>query len=390
MQEHQENRKKNQQGFTLLEILVVVAIMGFLVAMVAPRFAGMVDGTRWTIADTDKTRGAQLISTFYEDKGRYPSGMVNLVMTDGSATIPTYQIPYVDNQEPEDGPEVLRYKHNNNHKFVIHHLNAAEAEELRSMGVTRMYNLNQYGDVLGSQGDGAPVAAGDTVGKPSGATHTGRTNNWEAVTVVDGAGMQPYMEEVSVEAGIGVAMALVGADDTTNVFDYVGTVKPPTAPDADKFGRIGLGLGPDSELVTSGMAENAGITPVATNTDNYTYDNYYFFLPRLAATSDRLQDAAENANLTNLVTGGPAEDFHGAFGTPGATYGQIVAVGFEKGSVPTRSQVNQACAGTLSQDDVQYSRKEVNLLEPHEQWDFMRFPLESDTRYSMCNSVPEL
>ncbi|PTN32580.1 type II secretion system protein [Desulfonatronum sp. SC1] len=380
--------RRGEQGFTLLEILVVVAIMGFLVAMVAPRFAGVTEGTVQVVGDTSKSRGDQMISAFYEQKSRYPSGLVNLVMTDGDTLADArYQIPYVDNEDPGDGPEVLRFNHNNNHKFMIHILNDDEARELRNLGVSRMYNLNQYGEVLGSSWDGNPVQAGDTVGRRADADHTERTYNWNNVVVVAENDKRPHMEAVVPREGVGVAMSIVGfeADDATE-FLYVGAPRPPSAPRADSFGRIVFGLGPETELVTSGMASNAGRTPVATTTENYTWDGYYILMPRLTATSERLKAAT----FTNIVDANSARNLPTNFNDPAnPNRGQIVAVGYPAGTNLTAGEIVNG-AGVIQDGVAQYAKRVVDLLEPHATWDFASMPTEQDLRWSLVFNVSEL
>jgi prepilin-type N-terminal cleavage/methylation domain-containing protein len=366
MKSEARQMKTGVQGFTLLEILVVVAIMGFLVAMVAPRFAGVTQGTAKTVCNTSKGRGAQMVSMFYEEFGRYPDGLVNLVMTDGDATI-DYQVPYVDDENAENGPEVLRSNHNNNFKFMIHHLNAAEAEELKGLGINRVHNLNQYGEIL----DDPDVSAGDTVGRRNSATHTGRTNNWQDVTVVAEDDKRPYMEEVSVDEGIGVIMSTIGAGSHENDnFTYLGNRKPPSGRN-DYFGRIIFGLGPESELVSKGIAAKAGISPTASTTDDYTWGGYYLVMPRLQATVDRLK-AGGTGNTQLTQTGGGSEAIYDDFWTSG----EVTALGYPRG---TDFQAGQIRLNNPNK----FTERTVNLLEAMESWDFVTNPVHEDLRWSM-------
>jgi prepilin-type N-terminal cleavage/methylation domain-containing protein len=377
--------KKGQRGFTLLEVLVVLVVMGFLVAMVAPRLSGISQDSIQTIGDTGKNAGERLIAAFAEREGRYPSGLVNLVMTDSSVTNYRYQIPYADNENFDDGPEVIRFNHNNNHKFVIHYLNADEAKELIELGVSAVYNLNHYGEVLNDPA----VSAGQTVGRRGDANHTNRTSNWANVTVVAEADKRPKMERVVPAAGVGVAMAVAGAQTRgSNVFSYVGAVRPPSAPRADSFGRIVFGLGPESELVTSGMATKAGVTPVASMTENYTWDGYYVLMPRLKATSARFK--ASGTTFANIVTGGSSRNFHANFTTSTHDdYGKIVVVGYPKGTSLTPGQIVNG-AGALQPGVDGYARRVVDLLEPHSPWDFVSMPNEEDLRWSLVFNMGSL
>jgi prepilin-type N-terminal cleavage/methylation domain-containing protein len=371
MKKLSSKRTVKQQGFTLLEILVVVAIMGFLVAMVAPRFAGITSGTSQTVCNTSKGRGEQMISMFYEKEGRYPNGLVNLVMTDSSQgdSVSTYryQVPYVDDDDADNGKEVIRSNHNNNFKFMIHYLNADEAEELQGLGVSMFYNLNEYGEVL----DDPTVSAGETVGTRDAATHTGRTGNWQDVEVVGTGDMRPRMEKAQPQAGVGVVMSTVGASSSTeNTFIHLGNRKPPSGRN-DYFGRIIFGLGPESELVTSGIAAKAGISPTATNSEDFIWGGYYLVMPRLKATVERLK--ATGATLTQLnQTGGGTVEMYSGF----LSSGEVMALGYPRGTDFEPGQIR------LNNPN-KFTERSVNLLEVMEPWDFTSNPVHEDLRWSL-------
>jgi prepilin-type N-terminal cleavage/methylation domain-containing protein len=68
-----------KRAFTLVEILVVLVIMGFLAAMVAPRLAGMVTVAQEPIDTTSQKELSKVIQNFIIQKERLPRGLVNLV-----------------------------------------------------------------------------------------------------------------------------------------------------------------------------------------------------------------------------------------------------------------------------------------------------------------------
>lgn len=66
------NQKKSQSGFTLIEIMVVVIIIGVLAALIAPNIIGKGDDARIVAAKTDmRTIGTQL-DLYKLDNYRYP------------------------------------------------------------------------------------------------------------------------------------------------------------------------------------------------------------------------------------------------------------------------------------------------------------------------------
>jgi general secretion pathway protein G len=67
-----------QAGFTLIEIMVVVFILGLLVTLVAPRIIGRTDEARVTKAKADIKGIEQALQLFKLDNGFYPSAAEGL------------------------------------------------------------------------------------------------------------------------------------------------------------------------------------------------------------------------------------------------------------------------------------------------------------------------
>jgi len=62
-----------QRGFTLIEIMVVVVIMGILVALVAPKLMGRTDDARIIAAKQDIATIMQGLKLYRLDNQRYPT-----------------------------------------------------------------------------------------------------------------------------------------------------------------------------------------------------------------------------------------------------------------------------------------------------------------------------
>ena len=284
-------KHRSNKGFTLLEILVVLTIMGFLIAMVAPRLAGISGSASETVCNTTKYRIKTYMSSFYEKYNRYPNKATNLVMTDGAtiaaanAAAAGYQIPYCSNDDPDDGPEVMALGHNKMYKFMIHRLNTAEVQELKDLGITSIFNLNDYAAKADGLNGAAAFGRQHTPPNPN----DDRVSNWANITAI--TTQRPTMEPCLIEAGVGVAMCGCGIDLAGTGLTYIPAERGWA--EEDLFGRMVFGLGPESELVTSGLVTNAANCPGSIQgADNFSYGGYYLILPRLAATANRFADTA--------------------------------------------------------------------------------------------------
>jgi len=292
-------KMKQQAGFTLLEILVVLTIMGFLIAMVAPRLAGISGDAVDTVCDSNQNRMISMMSGYFEKTNRYPNKLTNIVeQTSGTA----YQIPAVSDNDPANGPETLASELFERNRFAIHYLSSDEVADLKNMGIVSLFNLNSY-DGIADGGTG--LKANYT--PPNGTTY-GAISSRNAT-----------MMEVTPAAGLGVCMIGVGASSATTNATLLTGVDEIGWGEAEFIGRIVLGFGPENGLVTSGIVSNAAHCPGGIqNADNVTYNDYNVVLPRLASTVDRF-DAALATMENGFTAVSYTEDYSMATGYSMAT-----------------------------------------------------------------------
>ncbi len=80
-----------EAGFTLIEIMVVVFILGLLVTLVAPKILGRTDEAKWTKTAADLRAIEQALHLYKLDSGTYPTtdqGLQALVTKPSSGVIP--------------------------------------------------------------------------------------------------------------------------------------------------------------------------------------------------------------------------------------------------------------------------------------------------------------
>jgi general secretion pathway protein G len=83
-----------EQGFTLLEIMVVVVIIGLLAAVVAPSFMNQIDTAAANRARSDIRNIETALNLYRLDNFRYPStteGLEALVTNPGEAVAPNWR-----------------------------------------------------------------------------------------------------------------------------------------------------------------------------------------------------------------------------------------------------------------------------------------------------------
>ncbi len=89
------NTWKRRQGFTLVEIMVVVIILGLLAALVVPRVLGQGEEARRTAAQVQLKEIEQALDLFHLDNGFFPTTDQGI-----SALV----------EKPRSGPEPRKYR----------------------------------------------------------------------------------------------------------------------------------------------------------------------------------------------------------------------------------------------------------------------------------------
>jgi general secretion pathway protein G len=90
-------REANRQaGFTLVEVLVVLSIIGLVVGLIGPRVVGYLNDAKLATARIQATTLSNAIELFFIDNGRYPlesEGLQALVAP--PANLQTWNGPYL-------------------------------------------------------------------------------------------------------------------------------------------------------------------------------------------------------------------------------------------------------------------------------------------------------
>lgn len=92
-------RISSQSGFTLIELMVVLVIIGVLAALIVPNVLNRADDARVTAAKTDINNLVQALKLYRLDNQRYPTaaqGLQALLAKPTVEPIPSNWKPYLD------------------------------------------------------------------------------------------------------------------------------------------------------------------------------------------------------------------------------------------------------------------------------------------------------
>jgi general secretion pathway protein G len=93
--------KYRQGGFTMIELLVVLVILGLLAGLVGPQFFGKVDSAKVRTAETQVKMLKMALQTYRLDVGTYP-GYLNDLRSAPAEVKNYWDGPYLDENLPQD------------------------------------------------------------------------------------------------------------------------------------------------------------------------------------------------------------------------------------------------------------------------------------------------
>jgi general secretion pathway protein G len=121
-------RQRRQAGFTLIEIMVVMVIIGLLMALVGPNLIGRSEKAKTQAAAMQIERLGTVLDTFRLDIGRYPTTQEGLqALVQRPSGLERWDGPYLNKgvpKDPWDRPYVYRSPGDGGRPYDIYSLGA--------------------------------------------------------------------------------------------------------------------------------------------------------------------------------------------------------------------------------------------------------------------------
>ena len=122
-----QKRKRQAKGFTLMEIIIVVIIMGLIAALVVPNLFKKTEKAKRQICKIQITMLEDAVKSFKLDTGRYPTTEEGLnALLETPADVTNWDGPYLEKGLPQDpwGRNYLYEYPGKNYTFEITSLGA--------------------------------------------------------------------------------------------------------------------------------------------------------------------------------------------------------------------------------------------------------------------------
>lgn len=140
----------DQRGFTLLELLIVILIIGLLAGLVGPRLVGKVGGAKQKTAKAQIEMLATASDTFRLDMSRFPVTLEELLVNPGEGK--KWDGPYLGKSEipPDPWKNVYEYRspgeEGRDYDIISYGADGTEGGDEENMDIVSWHSLDRPDD----------------------------------------------------------------------------------------------------------------------------------------------------------------------------------------------------------------------------------------------------
>jgi general secretion pathway protein G len=147
----------NNRGFTLIELMIVVSIIGILAAIAVPNYQWGIIKTKESVLREDLYNFRSTIDQFYADQGKYPDTLTDLVDKQYLRGIPrdpfaNKDIAPVDSWETSPPPAAAASASSGSSPSSVYDTSTIKPGQILNANPGNVYDVHSKSDLMGTDG----------------------------------------------------------------------------------------------------------------------------------------------------------------------------------------------------------------------------------------------
>jgi general secretion pathway protein G len=142
----------NCRGFTLIELMIVVSIIGILAALAVPNYQWGIIKTKEAVLREDLYNLRSTIDQFYADQGKYPDALTELVDKKYLRGIPKDPFTKTDDWDTVPPPTDTTSASSGSSPSSVYDTSTIKPGQVLSAGSGNVYDVHSHSELMGTDG----------------------------------------------------------------------------------------------------------------------------------------------------------------------------------------------------------------------------------------------